>query len=409
MAIPSGVLYYPNFDDQALLGIKASLFLYDRVSVIAPTATPYMGLARADGDDEELVLSPIEQTGVLLQSLQDVDLIDLIPDYQVVHGHQAEFLSALEEDFDDEEVQAWAARRKRRQSWLIEGAYLNLIPDLFSKGEYGIKAIPRDSGSLYRVPFLVGMSLGLSEALWAAVEGGQALYTDDPASEEFLMLRLRRGWKWLSHDAAIRRSLDIEDTFAKDMAAAQLGTWTLALQMPMLLNTIGSLSIEKILELRQDANRGQALRAFREGLDRIVSSHELWKASTFEEFEKQAREAVKKEILKPLEELEQHKIVSTKDIVSAFDAQTALRKTIESGRDLFVRSAVPATGVMASLAALGALHINWIAALGLLGGIGAPMVLGVSAKLGERLKARHDAHFMTYPVRIRAALGPGKG
>jgi hypothetical protein len=188
---------------------------------------------------------------VLLQSFQDVDLIDLIPDYQVVQGHQAEFLSALQEDFDDEKVQAWAARRKRRQSWLVEGPYLNSIPGLLSKGDYEIKAIPRDSGPLYRVPFLVGMSLGLSEALWAAVEGGQALYTSDPASEEFLMLRLRRGWKRLSHDAAIRRSLDIEDTFAKDMAAAQLGTWTLALQMPMLLNKIGDLSIEDILKLRQ--------------------------------------------------------------------------------------------------------------------------------------------------------------
>jgi len=168
--------------------------------------------------------------------------------------------------------------------------------------------------------------------------------------------------------------------------------------MPKLLNTIGSLSIEEILELRQWADRGQALLAFREGLDRIVSSHELWKASTFEEFKKQAQEAVKKDILKPLEELEQRKIVSTNDIVNAFDAQTALRKTIESGRDLFIRSAVPATGVMASLAALG-----------LLGAVGATMVQDVSVKIGERLKARRDAHFMTYPVRIRTTLGQGKG
>jgi hypothetical protein len=282
----SEVLYYPNFDPNDLAGIKQSLLLYDKVNLISPGSTPLMGRLLAGTSGEEL--SQITGSGALneswsLYSAKD-KILNLIPDGNIAKTHSDEFQAALAEDLADEEVLAWERRWKARNagkevSWYVLPTYFGGHVPRTESPEHQIQEVfaPSFGSGLLRVPFLVGMSLGLSEALWAAVDHGYTLFTDDDASQQFLMLRLKRGWKRLSGDPELRRAFQLEPEFSAKVAVAYLGAWMLRTKVPEVIKKASDLSVTEIVNLREKSDKSDALERFRAGLADLVQSQDLGK------------------------------------------------------------------------------------------------------------------------------------
>ncbi len=404
------VLYYPNFDPNDLAGIKQSLLLYDKVNLIAPRTTPLMGRVLAESPGEEL--SQISSSGALNESWclpSALGVVNMIPDEQIVGDRWDEFLAALIEDLADEEVLAWEQQWKaknggREVSWYV-------LPSYFSRGlptvgspEHQIQEIRNTNlGPLLRVPFLVGMSLGLSEALWAAVDNGYTLFTDDDASQEFLMLRLKRGWKRLSRDPELRKAFAIEPEFASKVAVAYLGAWILQSKVPEAIKNASHLSIPEILNLRQHSNKKDALERFRNGLAELVKSQDLWETAKFADFENEAYRVYSHKVLPAFEELEDRH-VHLNEIFKALEVKDAVSKGIKAVPDLFVGAGVPTA--LGTGAALLAGHPVAPAALLALGcGVAAYTLPKLISEISGRLSRRRSAQFLAYPLHLQKALG----
>jgi hypothetical protein len=247
------------------------------------------------------------------------------------------------------------------------------------------------------------MSLGLSEALWAAVDKGYTLFTDDDTSEHFLMLRLRRGWKRLTRDPELRRQFGIEREFAKDYAAASLGAWTLQARVPGLIKKASSMSIAEIIELREQSDHTDALGHFRSGLAELVQSHNLWEAEKFRDFENEAYEIYRQNILPAFEDLEGKRILSLEDVFVALDWKNALQEAIKSAPDLFVGAAVP-TAVGGAAVLFGPVAVAPAALLALGCGLAGHFVKNLIEQMSDRLKERRSAQFLTYPLNLQKVV-----
>jgi hypothetical protein len=249
------------------------------------------------------------------------------------------------------------------------------------------------------------MSLGLSEALWAAVDRGYTLFTDDEASQQFLMLRLKRGWKHLTRDPELRRAFEIEPEFDKNIAVAFLGAWVLQTKVPQVIKTASGLPIEQILNFRQDPNRKDALASFRHGLTDLVQSQDLWEKSKFGDFESEAYKIYHHKILPAFEELEGRR-VQLNDVFHAIDLKDAVSEGIKAIPDLFIGSpvATAATAVGTGAFLLGGHAVAPAALLALGCGLTAHFVKKLMAELGDRLSKRRNAQFLAYPFHLERAL-----
>jgi hypothetical protein len=405
---PSEVLYYPNFKANDLAGIKQSLLLYDKVNLIAPVTTPLMGSVLADSPGEEL--SEISKEGGLNESWSlpsACEVVRLIPDEEIVKDRWDEFMTALTEDLADRDVLAWEQQWKARSrgkdvSWFVLPSYFGGNPPALDRPEYQIQRVWHERfGELLRVPFLVGMSLGLSEALWAAVDRGYTLFTDDDASQHFLMLRLKRGWKRLTRDAELQRALDVEPEFAKSFAVAYLGAWVLRSKVPRVIKQASDLPIQEILNLRQSSHQRGALESFRRGLGDLVRSQDLWERPKFADFENEAYKIYDHQIRPAFEELEGQR-VRLKDIFNAVDVKDAVSEGIKAIPDLFLGAAVP-TAVGTGAALLG-LPVAPAALLALGCGLAAHFVKSLMSESSDRLRRRRSAQFLAYPFYLEKTL-----
>ncbi len=246
------------------------------------------------------------------------------------------------------------------------------------------------------------MSFGLSEALWAAVDRGYTLFTDDPASQQFLMLRLKRGWKRLSRDPELRRTFGIEAQFAKNFAVAYLGAWILQSKVPEVIKSASDLPIEEVMKLREDSARKDALGSFRKGLADLVQSQSLWEAPKFADFETEAFKVFEKKILPAFKELEGCSL-HLKDVFSAVDMKDAISEGIKSIPNLFVGAAVPSAAAGAALL-LGGHPVAPTALLALSCGLTAHFVEKLIGQMSDRLNKRRSAQFLTYPLNLQKAL-----
>jgi hypothetical protein len=408
----SEVLYYPNFDPNDLVGIKQSLLLYDKVNLILPLTTPLMGRVLADSAGEEL--SQIGRSGALNESWSlpsAFSVVNVIPDEQIARNHWDEFLAALTEDLADEEVLSWERRWKARNggkdvSWYVLPSYFNNSMPVVSSPAHQIQEIHDQSlGPLLRVPFLMGMSLGLSEALWAAVDNGFTLYTDDEASHDFLMLRLKRGWKRLSLDPKLRKAFAVEPEFAAKVAVADLGAWILQSKVPEAIKKAAHLSVQQILDLRQTSNQKHALAKFRKGLAELVQSQDLWENAKFADFENEAYRIYNRNILPAFEELEDRH-VHLNEVFKVLDVNDAVSKGVKAIPDLFVGAGVPTA--LGTGAALLTGHPVAPAALLALGcGVAAYAAPKLITEIRDRLSKRRSAQFLAYPLHLRKAVGQG--
>jgi len=406
---PSEVLYYPNFNPNDLAGIKQSLLLYDRVNLIAPVTTPLMGSVLADSPGEEL--ADVDKKGALNESWSlpsAYEVIRMIPDEEIVKDRRDEFTAALFEDLADRDVLNWEHQWKAKYggkevSWFVLPSYFGGNPPVLERPEYQIQSIRHDQfGELLRVPFLVGMSLGLSEALWAAVDRGYTLFTDDDASQHFLMLRLKRGWKRLTRDPELRRTFEMEPEFDKNVAVAYLGAWVLQSKVPEAIKKASNLPIQEILNLRQDPKQGHALEIFRHGLADLVQSQNLWEKPKFADFENEAYKIYSQKILPAYEEL-QGRRVHLKDVFNAVDVKNAVSEGIKAIPDLFLGAAVPtAAGTGAALLAGHAVAPAALLALGC--GLTAHFIQKLMIELSGRLSKRRSAQFLAYPFYLEKVL-----
>jgi hypothetical protein len=407
----SEVLYYPNFDPSDLAGIKQSLLLYDKVNLISPGSTPLMGRVLANSSGEEL--SQISGSGALnesyaLYSAKD-KMLNLIPDGKIASSRWDEFQAALAEDLADEEVLAWERRWKARNagkemSWYVLDSYFGGNVPQTGSPQHQIEEVynPSLRCVLFRVPFLVGMSFGLSEALWAAVDHGFTLFTDDNASQDFLMLRLKRGWRRLSRDPELQKAFTVEPEFAAKIAVANLGAWILQSKVPDAIKKASDLSIPEIINLREKSDKKDALERFRGGLANLVQSHDLWEQAKFVDFQDGAYKIYSQEILPAFEELEDRR-VHLKEVFKALDVNDALSEGIKAIPELFVGAGVPvALGSAAALLAHHAVAPGALLALGC--GVAAHTVPKLISELGGRLKRRRSAQFLAYPLHLKDAL-----
>ena len=405
----SDVLYYPNFNPGDLAGIKQSLLLYDHVNVIAPMSTPILGSLLADSSGADL--TEISRTGALDESYQvtaEPDVFRLIPDDTIIQNRRDEFLAALEEDLRDPEVLAWEQRWQARRGgktydWFVLPSYFGGNPPEIRRTGYQIQPFthPQIAEPLLRVPFLVGMSIGLSEALWAAVDQGLTLYTDDDTSEQFLLLRLQRGWKRLSNDPAIQRAFGLEPAFAQKYAVGYLGSRVLRAKVPRLIQQTAAMPIAEIVQLRSQSNRSDALQQFRAGLADLIESDHLWNTAKFRDFENEAYQTYAQKILPAFEELEGQR-AALKDVLAAFDLQNAVKETVKALPDLFIGAAVPAAAGAALQA--GRLAVDSTALLALGCGLTADFVKNLVGQARAGQKKRKSAKFLTYPLNLRKAL-----
>jgi hypothetical protein len=201
-----------------------------------------MGSLLSDSSGTEL--SQIGHQGALSESWELPSankVVGLISDMEIIQSRRDEFISALEQDLADEAVLSWekgwrSKQGKKDLNWFVLPSYFGDEVPAIDHPDYQIQPFRHDMfGELLRVPFLVGMSLGLSEALWAAVDKGYTLFTDDDASEQFLMLRLPRGWKRLTQDPKLHKQFGIETEYSKKYAVAYLGARTLQSKVPKLI------------------------------------------------------------------------------------------------------------------------------------------------------------------------------
>lgn len=283
-----GILCYPNFNPNDLTGIKHALLLYDRVSVIAPTATPYFEVPLTPADHVKSGLggiasydnTDIKAEGALEGLRNDCRLedgtfaVEFISDYEIAKSRATEFVQALKHDLVDSEVAAWEAGPRARHpdqdyAWYVSRRYFSEFPG-FDVGDPDVRArfnleFVADSrfSDLIKVPFLVGMSLGLSEALWAALDKDLSLFTLDRTSAEFSLLRLRRSWRLLSDDGALQDNLDIR--LMKGFATSRFSAWTLGFRVPDLFRKIPGMSLTEVMDLRRQSDKMQALTDFRGG------------------------------------------------------------------------------------------------------------------------------------------------
>lgn len=403
----SEVLYYPNFHPNALPSIKRSLLLYARVNAISPTATPLIGSILSE--PSEMQLYEVSDKGALAEYydlFSGEQAVGMISDSEIIQSHRHEFQAALAEDLNDENVLAWEKRWKanhegKELNWFVAPHYFGREIPNFGNPNYEIQEFGTDKfGTLLRVPFLVGMSLGLSEALWAAVDKGYTLFTDDNASEQFLMLRLGRGWKHFSQDPTLQDAFGLEPEFAGQYAVASLGTWTLQCKMPELIKEAANMSVSDIIELREQSDQRDALASFRSGLADLVQSSGIWEGKTFQDFENAAYKLYRQSILPAFEELEGRRVVSVRDVFGALDWKDALHTTVKSAPTLFVSAAV--LGGTAPLLGFPAVAPAGLLALGC--GLAGQFIHDVLERIGDRLKERRNAQFLSYPMNLQSAM-----
>ncbi len=402
------VLYYPNFNSKALPSIKQSMLLYDRIKLIAPTTTPLMGTILSD---TSAGLHKIGEKGAIDESYDLYsahNVVDIIPDLEIIQNRRDEFLKALNEDLSDDEVIAWEKKIKKEHdwkdlSWYVLPGYFNLNAPEIDNPNYQIEEVEHEKyGTLLRLPFLVGMSLGLSEALWASVDKDLTLFTDDDISRQFLMFRLKRGWKYLAKDPHLQKIFGIEQEFSEKIASATFGSWVLQKKIPGLVEKVTTMSIDEIIKLREKSNHSNVLKVYRDGISNLVMSHDIWESKTIREFENEAYKIFKKQVLPAFEELEKKRILSLKDVFVALDWKNALKETIKSTPSLFVSAAVPvATGGGLFFGAF-AIAPAGILALGC--GLGGHFVKNLFDQMSERLKNRRTAQFLTYPISMKKTL-----
>lgn len=410
----SEIIYYPNFSIDNLAGIKRSLLLYDRVHVIAPTFSPGMfSRARTLSADAELV--EIKSWGALdfkliVASNGGIEPIDI---EETFDSYREEFINALNEDMSDPEVDAWEKRWKalrRDVTWLVVPWYFGSASKIdFSK--YQIEEVQKHflwnrsrSMNLLKVPFRIGMSLCLSEALWSAVDNGYTLFTDDLASEELLMLRMKRGWKHLTRNRELQHSLEIEPRLATNFAIAQLGIWTLEFKISEYFEKISAMELEEIIDLRERSDDKEVLKKFRSGLASIVMDRSLWNAKSFREFEEEARKAVDENIKPAFEALVKRNILSSKDLVTALDLPSTVSQAIKSGPNLFASAAIPTMGAAGALVLFSNIHLVPPVLLALGCGLGADYIAKLMSQIREKYKERQSAKFLIYPINIHKAL-----
>src|SRR5262249_5564912 len=137
----------------------------------------------------------------------------------------------------------------------------------------------------------------------------------------------------------------------------------LGLKVPTLLEDVSAMSINEIIATRQGADHRDALEKFRAGVDKLVTSHELWRAREFKEFEQEAYKVVRTEVLPAFEELERRP-VSVGDVVRAIDTKELVASVIKEGPELFARMAVGvAVGGAVALTTAGAAVPTFLAAV----------------------------------------------
>lgn len=403
------ILYYPNFNSKDLKGIKHSLLLCEKISVIAPTMTPRyrMPLTLTPAETKEPPM--INPHGVIDANL--FGIVNIIDDYQIAEKHSREFVRALEEDLNDPEIDTWEREWKQRyggrdHAWFVDPAYFHYFLKIDIKPEYGIEKVPdKKFGELLKFPFRVGMSLGLSEALWGAIDNDCTLFTVDAASTSFLMLRLKRGWKHLAQAQELQDQLDLEPEFAKRFATAELATWTLGLKVPGLFQELDNLTVKDILTLRENSDQKGALESFRTGIAEIVTSTGLWKINNFREFKNEAYHIIDKTILPAFKALEEKRDLSLKEIFTAFDAGAALSEIIKAIPKLFVSTpAASAAGTAGGLALYGGIHLVPAALFALGCGIAAGGVKEFITGRQNRNKELAGAQFLTYPLQVQTRL-----
>jgi hypothetical protein len=411
------ILCYPNFNPNDLEGVKHSLLLDERVSVIAPTMTPRYRVPMTRADRSAREDTEIKPWGALEEALEDCRLddgstaVECIDDVEIATARPEEFKSALSEDLADPEVAAWEARLQaahpdREYFWYISAPYFHDllkidVGNATVRARYRLERVSDPKlGDLVKVPFLVGMSLGLSEALWAAVDKGRSLFTLDPTSADFLLLRLRRGWRLLGNDPTLQRNLDIR--LAKDFAASQLSTWTLGVAAPALFEKVPDMTLKEVMALRRRADVEEALGKFRGGMARIISERGLWEAKDFQAFRAKAEQTVDRD-LKPSYEALDRKPFDVKDVVTALDPATAAASFIKDIPKLFVSGAAAAT-MGGTVALAGGVSFVPVALFALACGLTGTAVAKVLGKWSARVKERRDAQFLTYSVKLRDAL-----
>jgi hypothetical protein len=400
------VLYFPNFGGKDVAGIKQSLLLYDRVHLITPSATPFSSSRFVDSPLEEP--KEIKAKGALDESedlLSAAEVISEIKDHEIARKRWDEFEVALQEDLEDQEVLAWEKEQKRisggkERSWFVAEYYFPEGPPRIEHQEYKIQSVDTKYGKALRVPFLVGMSLGLSEALWAAIDGPYSLFTDDSASQEFLSLRLKRGWRRLTRDRELQQAYDRERDLNRDFAVARLGAWILQLKVPDLIKGASELNVKEILTLRQASHKGEALAKFRNGLADIVDSEGLWKKSKFADFEDDAYRICRERIVPAFEVLEEG--VHLKDILKVLDVKSEIPGWIKAVPELFVGTGVPVlTGTGAALATGHPITFAALLALGC--GVAAHVFPKLIGAMEERSGKRRNARFLAYPLYLQKA------
>jgi hypothetical protein len=359
----------------------------------------------------------IKPWGALDEDLEDCRLedgseaVEPIDDIEIASARPGAFKSALSEDLADPKLAAWeaglqAAHPDREYFWYISAPYFREclkidIDDEKVRELYRLElADDQKLGELVKVPFLVGMSLGLSEALWAAVDKGRSLFTLDPTSADFLLLRLRRGWRLLGEDDGLQSDLDFE--LAKDFAAYQLSNWTLGVRVPELFDKIPGMTVKQVMALRQRADTKDALAAFRAGMARIVTDRAIWEAKDLQAFRAELVKTVDK-VLKPAYEDLDRKPFDANGIVTALNPADAAASFIKAIPKLFVSGTAAAT--MGGTVALGGGVAFVPAALFALAcGLTGAAVAEVLSDWSTRLRERRDAQFLTFSVNVREAL-----
>lgn len=336
------VVYYPNFSTKDLTGIKQSLYLYDKVNLIGPNSTQYPGTIFSNGGIDpsknlevhyDLALQLFSQKNKYIEYIYDSD--------EVISKALDSTIQTLVDDLKDKEILEWDTNRvEKNQFWLVDKNYfanidIEKINEQIEDENYKIDT----SNDRAKVPFLVGMSLGLSEAMLVAIDRNCNLFTNDIDAEKFLRLRLKRGHNHLISNSKFQDNPFWNDVFNNTTTTGLLGIKVLQLTMPNFIYECANKSFEHIFKEREESDRIKALDNYRSGISSLVRNKELWKISSADTFRKEVFNIFNQELKPALEELEKNNIQSHKEYISIINPGKIMGELFKSLPKLFISSA----------------------------------------------------------------------
>ncbi|CAB1075130.1 hypothetical protein JY97_13285 [Alkalispirochaeta odontotermitis] len=389
-------LYYPYMNFRSIATVKKALFLYDKVYLIYPSeAWQRVGIAIDDKSSADVLV----EHHYPLESFVYEGWMEIIPADQIAGEYTREFLEQFDKDKSDQDIRKLDNDVKASGSphdWYIFAE--KIPPTILEQYNLGKFQIQDEHGyPMIKLPFVEGSSIMTSHALCAAIKHKSplALFTDDAIQQQFLRLKLQRGWHQITSDPALMDQVQIELGVRENIEAANLAERAVSIALPNIFKSDEYEYLDKIMRFRQDHE--EELREFRKGLAKLSSRKNVdWQNKDIREFQSATENIVKGDILPAFQALEQNARITVKDIKKGITGSDIMKLAGISGANSLI------VGSLASLPGVAAGGpVFWAAALASMGIYSVAKVWDIYR---DKKKQLEEHEYLSFLVQAKAVL-----